>query len=312
MASRRRECKPPCIRCILGAMSELAPLLSFETAGWKGPWPETAADALEQGAVVHFPKLVFELLPAERALIGRGLAVAGAKNISLDPAGGHLGGIDGTNAPVEALRRMMSRFRDLARGLMLGIAPGYGARLETGRTSFRPVEIAGRPPSSWRADDTRLHTDAFPSTPTRGKRILRVFANVDPAGHPRLWRTGEPFEQLAAAFLPRIRPPFPGSAALLRAVRLTRSLRSPYDHYMLRLHDLAKADAQYQAGSPRREIAFGPSIWLVFTDQVPHAALGGRNALEQTFYLPVAAQRHPELAPLKVLERLTGRQLAAA
>ena len=37
----------------------------------------------------------------------------------------------------------------------------------------------------------------------------------------------------------------------------------------------------------------------------------GRNALEQTFYLPVDAQRHPEMAPLRVLERLTGRRLAA-
>lgn len=312
MATGRCECKPPRIRCILGVMSELAPLLSFETAGWSGPWPETAADALEQGAVVHFPKLVFELQPEERTLVGSGLAVAGAKNISLDPASGRLGGVDGGDAPVEALTRMMSRFRDLARGLMLGIAPSYGARLETGRTSFRPVEIAGRPPSSWRSDDTRLHTDAFPSTPTRGRRILRVFANVDPEGRPRLWRTGQPFEQVATTFLPRIRPPLPGSAALLRSVRLTRSLRSPYDHYMLRLHDMAKADAQYQTNSPRREIAFGPSVWLVFTDQVPHAALGGRNALEQTFYLPVAAQRHPELAPLRVLERLTGRRLAAA
>jgi hypothetical protein len=32
--------------------------------------------------------------------------------------------------------------------------------------------------------------------------------------------------------------------------------------------------------------------------------------LECTFYLPPDAQRHPELSPLKVLERLTGRQLA--
>ena len=58
----------------------------------------------------------------------------------------------------------------------------------------------------------------------------------------------------------QVRPPLRGSAALLRAVRLTRSLRSPYDHYMLRLHDMAKADAQYQASSPRREIAFGSGL----------------------------------------------------
>ena len=112
---------------------------------------------------------------------------------------------------------MMSRFSELARRLVLGMAPYYAGALETGRTSFRPVEIEGRAPSSWRSDDTRLHTDAFPSTPTGGKRILRVFANVDPEGHPRLWRTGESFERVAAVYLPRIRPPLPGSAALLRS-----------------------------------------------------------------------------------------------
>jgi len=311
MARGRHECKPRRNRCMLRPMSELVPLIAFETSGWNGPWPETAADALEQGAVVHFPKLRVDLTPIERALVARGLSVKGAKNISLDPKTGRLGGIDAAEAPVDTLTGMMSRFRELAQGLMRGIAPSYAGALETGRTSFRPVEIAGRAPSSWRSDDTRLHTDAFPATPTGGKRILRVFANIDPEGHPRLWRTGERFERVAASYLPRIRPPLPGSAVLLRGLRLTRSRRSAYDHYMLRLHDMAKADAGYQASSPRTEISFGPSVWLVFTDQVPHAALGGRNALEQTFYLPVGAQRHPELAPLRVLERLTGRRLAA-
>src|SRR5215471_17600202 len=125
MASGRGECKPPRIRCILGAMRELAPLLSFETAAWDGPWPEAAADALEQGAVVHFPRLVFELLPEERALVARGLTVVGAKNISLDPTSGRLSGVDVAIAPVEQLTRMMSRFRERARELMLGIAPSY-------------------------------------------------------------------------------------------------------------------------------------------------------------------------------------------
>jgi hypothetical protein len=294
-----------------GAMTDLAPLLAFETAAWTGPWPEQAADALEQGALVHFPRLRFELTAEEHVLVARGQSVAGAKNISLDPATGRLGGIDPATAPMAELTQMIQRFSSMVRELVLGIAPSYGARLESGRTSFRPIEIAGRPPSSWRSDDTRLHTDAFPSTPTGGKRILRVFANIDPAGHPRLWRTGERFDRIAAVYVPRIHPPLPGSAALFKALRITRSRRSPYDHYMLRLHDMAKADAAYQARAPRAEISFGPSVWMVFTDQVPHAALGGRNALEQTFYLPVEAQRHPELAPLRILERMTGRRLAA-
>jgi hypothetical protein len=292
-------------------MSELAPLLPVEPGDWNGPWPLAAGDALESGAILHFERLRFALTNEEAALVARGVGVRGAKNISLDAEGRRLAAAEAGEEEGRIIAGMMRRYAGLARGLVLGIAPEYGSELRSGRTSFRPVEIAGRPPSSWRSDDTRLHTDAFPATPTGGKRILRVFANIDPEAHPRLWRTGESFETVAAAFLSRLRPPLPGSAALLRAFRVTRSLRSPYDHYMLRLHDLLKADAGYQAGSPRREVAFGPSVWMVFTDQVPHAALGGRNALEQTFYLPVSAQRHPERAPLKVLERLTGRRLAA-
>ena len=46
---------------------------------------------------------------------------------------------------------------------------------------------------------------------------------------------------------------------------------------------------------------------MVFTDQVSHAALAGHFALEQTFYLPVSAMVTPDTAPLRVLERLTGR-----
>ena len=80
---------------------------------------------------------------------------------------------------------------------------------------------------------------------------------------------------------------------------------------MLRLHDMAKADHSLQIGSCQQEIAFGPSVWMVYSDQVPHAAMSVRNALETTFYLPPAAQRRPALSPLKVLERLTGRRLAA-
>jgi hypothetical protein len=40
-----------------------------------------------------------------------------------------------------------------------------------------------------------------------------------------------------------------------------------------------------------------------------HAALGGQHLLEQTFHLPVAAMRHPERSPLRILERLYQRPL---
>jgi hypothetical protein len=49
---------------------------------------------------------------------------------------------------------------------------------------------------------------------------------------------------------------------------------------------------------------------MVFTDQVLHAALSGEFALEQTFHFDVADMAEPARAPIKVLERLTGRALA--
>jgi hypothetical protein len=49
--------------------------------------------------------------------------------------------------------------------------------------------------------------------------------------------------------------------------------------------------------------------WIAFTDVLVHAAIRGRFMLEQTFYLPPAALAAPEAAPLRVLERLTGRRL---
>jgi hypothetical protein len=47
----------------------------------------------------------------------------------------------------------------------------------------------------------------------------------------------------------------------------------------------------------------------VFSDQVLHAVMSGSMMLEQTWMLPVNGLRHPETAPLRVLERMTGRAL---
>ena len=72
-----------------------------------------------------------------------------------------------------------------------------------------------------------------------------------------------------------------------------------------------KADLAYQAQAPQSRHEFMPGdTWLVFTDQVSHAAMDGQYALEQTFYLPVHAMRDPSRSPLRVLERLLERRLA--
>jgi len=42
---------------------------------------------------------------------------------------------------------------------------------------------------------------------------------------------------------------------------------------------------------------------------VPHAALSGQFAMEQTFIVPVEALVTPEVSPIRVLEHLTGRAM---
>jgi hypothetical protein len=197
----------------------------------------------------------------------------------------------------------------MSQALVQHLLPSYMATLEKGRTSFRPLEIAGRP-SSWRQDDSRLHVDSFPSSPTRGKRILRLFSNVNPIGEGRTWRLGEPFEQVARRYQSSLQGQPWGSSQVLEMLGITKGQRSAYDHYMLQLHDRMKADSAYQASAKQQTVVFEPgSSWLVYTDQVSHAAMGGRLAFEQTFYLPVAGMREPAKSPLRVLERLMGREL---
>ncbi|MGI8906856.1 MAG: Kdo hydroxylase family protein [Candidatus Sumerlaeaceae bacterium] len=44
--------------------------------------------------------------------------------------------------------------------------------------------------------------------------------------------------------------------------------------------------------------------------KVPHAVMSGRCALEQTFIISKEALVLPELAPIRILEKMSGAQLA--
>jgi len=269
---------------------------------------DRAVDALEQGDVLHFPRLAFVLQEDERRFLDPTM-LGRSKNISLDPSTGSLRGarIDETDS--RHLQRLLSRYATSSGQLLRCLLPTYESGLERARTSFRPTEIVGRR-TSWRKDDTRLHVDSFPSSPTQGKRILRVFTNVNPQGQTRNWRLGEPFANLVGRYLPVIRGPFWGSDRVLAVVRVTKRRRTPYDHYMLQLHDRMKADAQYQSSVAQRACEFpAGSTWMVFTDVVSHAATSGQYAFEQTFHLPVSVMQNPSRAPLRVLESLRGREL---
>lgn len=294
-------------------MKDSAPLLEMDLEHWDStPEPEeqtAAVAAVESGRVLCFPHLAFALEAGERRFLSADWSDGKSKNISFDSRTGTLAGARGSTADIAMLNQMIQRFAHCARGLIGRLFPAYGPAVIVARTSFRSVAAATRA-ASWRKDDRLLHLDAFPSRPNRGERILRVFSNVNPSGDPRVWRLGEPFEDVAARFLSSIRSPVPGAARMLAALRITKGVRSPYDHIMLQLHDRMKADAAYQLNARASEVAFPPgSTWVCFSDQVSHAVLSGQYMLEQTLHLPVAAMYDPCSAPVRVLERLAGRAL---
>jgi hypothetical protein len=264
--------------------------------------------ALEAGKVLYFPKLEFALKPDELLFLRPDIRDPKARNISLD-ANGKLKGAAGDAAKQSALAAMIARFREQSQSLVQSLLPRYAAVMRLAPTSFRPIQVEIRI-QSWRADDRRLHVDAFPSRPNYGERILRVFTNINPDDVPRVWRVGEPFEDVAKQFLPRARPYSRWQASALHKLHVTKSMRSEYDHLMLQIHDGMKSDADYQKKAPQVTMPFPPgSVWVCFSDQTAHAAMSGQYMMEQTLHLPAARQYNPDASPLAILSRLTGRKL---
>ena len=269
------------------------------------------ASALEDGDLILFRHRPFEVLDSEKDLISPEIFSGSSKNVSYDSAKGTLKGVSLEGERLDRCRSMMARFADFAEALAREIAPEYGEALVRRRTSFRPGEVSQRVLSP-RKDDRRLHVDAFPSNPTGGRRILRVFANVNPEGRPRHWRIGKlSFPEFAAEFKDRLKSgPSPIEALALQTLGVTKGRRTAYDSAMLQLHDIGKADDRHQASTPQQDVMLpARASWVVYTDSVLHAAMAGQHLFEQTFLLPPAAMLAPEKAPVRVLEKLLHRPL---
>ena len=264
--------------------------------------------ALEAGKVLYFPYLAFTLSDAEQRFLTPAVRDPKARNISLD-AHSKLKGAAGDAAAQQEMAAMIGRFRAQAQSLIDAILPRYSAYLRLAPTSYRPMQVESRS-QSWRADDRRMHVDAFPSRPNYGERILRVFANLNPEGAPRVWRVGEPFEQVAQRFLPRAKRYVRWQASVLNTLHVTKTMRSEYDHLMLQLHDGMKSDLDYQRDAAQVTMPFpAGAVWVCFSDQTSHAVMSGQYMMEQTLHLPVDRQYDPQASPLAILTRLTGRQL---
>ncbi|MGP0833714.1 Kdo hydroxylase family protein [Serratia sp. CY85251] len=285
-------------------------VLTLPLRQWAAAEASSAVSELEQGKVLFLPELAFTLSEQEMPLLDPTLVDPKRKNISYQPLSGKLSGV----AVVERrqqVQQLLERYYQSCRQLIAGLLPEYQEALHhpTGSLRLHPVS-AWRATSSWRKDDSRLHVDAFPSRPNYGERILRIFTNINPHGEHRQWRVGEPFPELAQRFMPRLARYSAFSSWLQHQVRITKTRRSHYDHLMLQLHDAMKADGDYQQRGPQLALEFPPgSSWICFSDQTPHAAMGGQFMLEQTFLLPVNKMQDPQRSPLKVLEQLRGQPL---
>ena len=309
----------------LVTVSEYAPGSGGATA-LDEPRRRWYAGQLEEGHILLFEKAPFRLPDAsERAALSgvRQASAAYHKNISYRPGEDRVKGIAKGGGDEEAVRRVLRNYSQHAIGLLTELFPFYASRWKLDFASFRPVEERGRQ-LSLRARNDLLHVDAFPTRPTNGSRILRVFTNVNPTAS-RWWITTDTFEVLAprmamdaglGGIAARARSPWRavsrGFVGLAQQLGFFREPRSPYDRFMLGFHHYLKANTAFQAGCPKHRWEFPPgSTWIVLTDMVPHAVESGQFALEQTVIVPREALVRPDVAPITVLERLCQVALTA-
>lgn len=312
-------------------MALVSTIDDFTATGWlTGNASERAracCEHLEAGGILHFEECPFNFPESHRLklLEHRQSGFRYHKNVSYQPHSKKLRGLTAeSEADHEELVRILEAYSSEVIAFVDRFLLPYRQGVEIDYASYRPVEEAGRKLSLHKRNDL-LHVDAFPNRPTCGGRILRVFTNLNPR-KPRIWNTTGTFEELAEEFAEQAglstlarRSASPVWRVVYGAAALPRKLvggkgrpPSAYDRFMHRFHNFLKENGGFQERCPKMIHEFPPgSTWLVFTDSVPHAVLSGQFALEQTFIVRLEAMVTPQRAPLKILERLCGKKLAA-
>ena len=287
-------------------------------------WPETnprarsCCQALERGQIFFFRDLPFHLPTEDREFLlsQSWTELRLHKNVSYRPEEDALRGVAGDPATVERLHSILRNYTAQVIDFAAKSLAPYAGKWTLDFSSFRPLEEERRGLPLHKRNDL-LHVDAFPSRPTRGGRILRVFTNLNPT-RPRVWNVMQDFETLARHYAKDAGlDKFAEESVISRTVQdLGGKLgfrgmgRTPYDMFMLRFHDYLKENAEFQANCPKVRIEFPPlATWLIYTDGVAHAAISGQFALEQTFLIPPSALVSKDQAPYRILEKIAGRPL---
>jgi hypothetical protein len=306
----------------------LIEITDFSTDGWTVPAEAVErsrkyCEGLEEGNILFFPNTPFAISEAQRSFLlnVRQPNTAHHKNISYKPGRSRVQAFARGTADRKSLFDIMESYSQCVVDWLQKFLLPYAGHWQVDFASFRSIEEEGRDLPVNKRNDL-LHIDAFPTRPSNGNRILRVFTNLNPS-QPRVWLTSDPFDVWAKQYA--------NSAGLLLLAAKTHSLLHPivrratrlasaagvpivdrplYDRFMLAFHHYLKNNREFQDRCPKSRWEFPPgSTWLVFTDMVPHAVLSGRFALEQTFLISRKALLVPDLAPYRVLESLAGAQL---
>ncbi len=272
------------------------------------PEDTSAEQRLERGEILFWASAPFSLPEGDDRtfLLQQRRSGLGHKHISHNPRTGETTGF--TRQSGEQAERLGSILANFSRCVTdwLGEAlPRYRGGCEPDRATFRPEEEAIRR-LRLNARNDLLHVDAFPTRPARGRRILRVYANLHPTD-PRIWATSEPLPRLLSRYSGRLRRNSVGWIQALgtniRALlRPAQERHSPADLFMLRLHDALKRDVRFQQKGSRRLWHFPPgSVWLAMTDGFTYGELRGQYALEHSFFVSPGVLACPEIAPATLI-----------
>ncbi len=259
-------------------------------------------ERLEHGEVVYFELAPFALPAGEdhQFLLRQSLGKVVHKNVSYNPHTDRVAGfLRQDEEQQERLRAILAGFARTVTAWVAEALPRYRGGCQPDRVSFRPEEEALRK-LRLKARNDLLHVDAFPGRPARGRRILRVFANVNPL-EPRIWVTSEPLPVLVGRYRADVERQRDWlrllGGKLVELFRPAQARRAPSDWFMLRMHDYLKANDDFQRAN-RRIWHFPPgSVWLAMTDACSHAVLRGRFALEHSYFIAPHVLTRPELSP---------------
>jgi len=276
-------------------------------------------DRLERGEIISWEPCPMMLPTGDDLafLLQQQLKSSAHKNISYNPA----------NHTVSSFARHSQKQADRLQGLMrdfsertcvwlASLLPRYAQAWQPDRASLRPEEEATRKLRLSARNDL-LHFDAFPSRPTRGHRILRLYVNINPTDD-RVWMTSDVFAKVLEKYGTTVGLPTQRDITWIRRLRQgilslfqpNASERTEYDDFMLRLHHFLKTNDEFQERAARKLWHFKPgTAWLLFSDTVSHAELRGQYALEHSFLVARQTLALPDESPLALLERSWGTRI---